>query len=528
MSTSIAAAGLAFLATLLLAPLVSICVTRLGIVDRPDKHRKLHQREIPLCGGMSVLAGLALVIAGLLAFENSAGKILQQDLSVLTALALSAFVICAVGVIDDRIGLRGRHKLAGQILAATVLIALGFRVERVEFLSWEVSLGMLAGPLTLLWLLGTINALNLIDGMDGLATSVGIVLSLAICGISVLQGQAFDALLALMIAGSLLAFLYFNFAPARMFLGDAGSMLIGLLLGTLALRCSTFPSGGTMLTTAVALWAIPFFDVGIAIVRRKLTGRSIFMADRGHLHHCLLHRGHSCRSAMFAIAALCACTSCGAVAGIFLQHDTVSMLAVLGVTGYMVFTRFFGYAECELIRQRLRALACHWITPRTASAGRSSQLCAHLQGVQQWDELWQVLAGYAEQFDLVSVHLNLNVPAIHEEYHGSWSRKAKHDRSRLFDTEIPLLAGDRTIGRIRITTDSLARDAMCHWMSDLIASLKPFESRVLTLIAERQRLAELPAAPALRARFPGIWRLRPEKPYASASLAVPVIDGANR
>ena len=527
MNSPIAVAGLTFLTTLTLTPLVRFCAIRLGVVDRPDGRRKLHSRAIPLGGGVAIFCGLAIAAGVLLLGPASGRQILDQHHHFLIGLALSSFVICTVGIVDDRIGLRGRHKLAGQIAAAGILIFFGFHVQTIQFFGWEVSLGLLAIPFTLMWLLGTVNALNLIDGMDGLATSVGIIMSLAIAGASTLQGNAFDASLALMMCGGLLAFLYFNFSPARMFLGDAGSMLIGLTLGVLAIRCSAGTSGSVALFIPVALWAIPFFDVGIAILRRKLTGRSIFSTDRGHLHHVLLQRGYSCRAALLAISLRCAAVAVGAIAGVVYENDLIAAASVVGVTGSMVATRLFGTAECGLLARRLKAFLYSFLLMPDASNGHTRQICTHLQGTQRWDDLWTTLVAYGERFDLTALHLNVNVPSIHEEYHASWNRKASHDPSRLCETQLPLMANDRTVGRVRIIAEPVHRDSICGWMQELIDGLKPVESQLLSLLVaspQSNPTASRPGKDPVAPKRPGRRAARTAKTFLPQPLALTGID----
>ena len=476
--------ALAFLATLIFTPLVLLCAKSLGIVDRPDGHRKLHGAEIPLGGGVAILGALVVTLATTLLVPNSGRDLLIPDQRFLAGLALSLLVICGVGLADDRFRLPGRIKLAGQAAAVGILILSGFHIQNLQFGGWQVNLGLLAIPFTFVWLLGTVNALNLIDGMDGLATSVGVILSLAIAGVAFLHGDLCGCFLAMMIAGSLLGFLCFNIPPAQIFLGDAGSMLIGLTLGALALRCSLKTPNTSLFFIPVALWTIPFFDVGMAILRRKLTGRSIYTTDRGHLHHCLLQRGYSGWTALLAISLVCGATAAGAVTGVWLGYDVFAVLVAAGVMGTMVASRFFGNAEYGLLCQRVKALLRSLVQFQNESGNRSQQLCTRIQGMRKWDGLWQTLTTYADQFDLTAVQLNINVPSLHEEYHARWDRKACRDRATLCDTEIPLVAGSRTVGRVKITVDSLQRDSMCAWMTELIAGLQPFESHLQSLLAE--------------------------------------------
>ena len=150
--------------------------------------------------------------------------------------------------------------------------------------------------------------------------------------------------------------LYFNFPPATVFLGDAGSMLIGLVAGSLAIRCSLKGPATVALAGPLAVWAIPFFDTGVAILRRKLTGRSIYTTDRGHLHHCLLRRSQTSWHAVSWIAILCMATSAGALATSYFNNEFFAIVATLSVLFTLVASGVFGHAEFLLLFSHLRLM----------------------------------------------------------------------------------------------------------------------------------------------------------------------------
>ena len=239
MNSSVVALISASLASLTLAPVIGVVCRWLGIVDQPDGHRKLHARAVPLTGGPTVLLSIVAAIAittyafpGLLSASDG-------DVRFLLSLAGASFVIVLVGMLDDRFGLRGRQKLAGQFLAALIMVPSGILIRRIELFGYPIEFGDVAPFVTVFWILGAVNALNLIDGVDGLASTTGIILSLSVAAVTYILGGRPDGLLiSLALAGALAGFLFYNFPPARMFLGDSGSMLIGLVLGSVALKCS--------------------------------------------------------------------------------------------------------------------------------------------------------------------------------------------------------------------------------------------------------------------------------------------------
>lgn len=475
-------AVVAFLASLFATPFVRFIARRLGIMDRPDKHRKLHKDSTPLGGGIAVLLGFAAAIAIVFAAGLAASNA-TPDVRFLSGFGLAIVTISLVGLVDDRFVLRGRQKLLGQVIACTILIVAGLRVDQVQIFGQVVRLGLLANPVAFLWMLGAINALNLIDGVDGLATSVGIVLSVALAIMSMMTGHPADALIAIGLAGSLAGFLIYNSPPASIFLGDSGSMLIGLVLGVLALRSSVKGAATPLLVApALAVWAVPIFDVSMAILRRKLTGRSIYAPDRAHLHHKLQQRGFSGVATVVVIASLCSVTATGALISVYLKNQSLALLGVAVVICTLILARFFGHGECLLLARRAKQLSLSMLPRRT-----EHRVEAHLQGSHEWNDLWHTLTDFAERFDLSTVQLNVTLPMVHEEYHASWHRKQKPDDSVLWHSDVPLFVDNMNVGRIRIN-GAFRGDNVCLWMGELIAALKPFETQMVDLVRDQLSL----------------------------------------
>lgn len=451
MTTLLLILGLSLGVCLVLTPLVRVLAARCGLVDRPDGRRKTHARATPVAGGLAVLlsCGSALAVALI------APTALQDDLAgqrtSLLGLLLAAVVICVVGLVDDYRGLRGLHKLLGQLAAVGVVMSFGLVVRNVRLFGINFDLGPLAIPFTAFWLLGAINSLNLIDGMDGLLSSVGLIVSLALAAMAVLAGQWAAACIAVALAGALLGFLRYNFPPASIFLGDCGSMLVGLVVGVLAVHSSLKTGAAVALAAPLVVLTIPIFDTAAAITRRKLTGRSIYTTDRGHLHHCLLRRGLSSRRVLLLISLFCLVTGAGALASLALDNELLALVAALAVVGVLVTARLFGYVECLLIKEHLVALAAWFLRGR--ANGQAHELAVRLQGSADWKELWDAVTARADELCLKAVRLDVNAPALHESYHARWDRPDGETNSphSLWRAEIPLVAHRQAIGRLEIT-----------------------------------------------------------------------------
>jgi UDP-GlcNAc:undecaprenyl-phosphate GlcNAc-1-phosphate transferase len=366
-------------------------------------------------------------------------------------LFLASAVIAIVGVIDDRRGLRGRHKLIGQLVAVVIVMSFGLQVRSIGLFGSHIDLGSLAPFFTAFWLLGAINSLNLIDGMDGLLGSVGIIVTLSMAIMAFLIGPSgwLAACVAAALAGALLGFLCFNFPPAAIFMGDCGSMLVGLVIGVLAIESSLKGPATVALAGPLALLVIPIFDTSAAIVRRKLTGRSIYTTDRGHLHHVLQRSGMSNRLVLLLVVGLCLLASGGALLTLALNNELFALLSAGAVVGILVISRLFGHAEFLLIKERLLAVA---VALRYGhQVGRVHQLEVRLQGSADWNELWRDLTTFAEQLNLKTVCLDVNAPAIHEGYHARWDRlQGGDDPAAFWRAEIPLHAHGHVVGRLEV------------------------------------------------------------------------------
>jgi UDP-GlcNAc:undecaprenyl-phosphate GlcNAc-1-phosphate transferase len=435
---------------LVLTPLVRRVALRFGLVDSPDGRRKVHPRPVPVAGGVAVLLSTVLALTTLTFVTDTWENALGDKGLKLVGLAIASGIIAAVGVADDYRGLLGRHKLLGQLLAVAVVIACGVEVRSLRIFGWTQDLGVLSIPFTAFWLLGAINSLNLIDGMDGLLSCLGFIICASLAALAQHNSHFEMAVIATALAGSLLGFLWFNFPPATIFLGDCGSMLIGLVVGVLAIESSLKSATTVALTVPAALLVIPILDTSAAIVRRHLTGRSLFTTDRGHLHHVLLGRGLSNRGVLLLVGGLSLMASLGALGSLVIHNELVAILSVLAVAGLLVATRLFGHAEFLLIKERL--LLVYFKLRHGHEQGRIHQLVVRLQGSTDWNDLWKHVTTSAEQLGLKSVCLNVNAPALHEGYHARWGRvQSDSDFPSHWRAEMPLVADGVVVGRLEVT-----------------------------------------------------------------------------
>lgn len=375
----LAPAAVTALAALALTGLARVLARRWRVLDQPDLARKTHAAPTPLLGGVAIYGAILL---GCAAAWRSGAEWLADDAHVqncVRMLLLSGGLFCAVGLWDDVCGLRPRTKFVLQAFAAVPYVVWGRAVESVQVLGTEVVLGSLGVGFTLFWLVACANIINLVDGMDGLAATIGLIVCGAIALRSGMDGVPGVLPLALLCAGALLGFLWHNWPPARIFLGDSGSLLVGFIVGVLSIEGSMKTATGFALAIPLVLVSVPVFDTFMAILRRKLQGRGIGEADRAHIHHCLQNRGLNRFQALAALAGLCLVMAAAAVVSAYFKNDLLALGLCTSVLTMLVVGRVFGYDETLLFFRYLRAVSA--VLGETSGVLRARLLWARLEHV---------------------------------------------------------------------------------------------------------------------------------------------------
>jgi len=300
MLASIIAAGMALLVT----PGVIFLAKKTGALDKPDA-RKVHKNPIPRIGGLGIYLAFMAAMTAVLVLVSVDAEVQQE----IIGLMVSGTLIVVIGLIDDYTNLPAKVKLLGQIIAACVLV-IGFDV-RIDFITDPFGdylfLEYLAVPATLFWIVGLTNTVNLIDGLDGLAAGVSSIAAVTIFLVALQQGFMLVAVLTAALAGAAFGFLYYNFNPARIFMGDSGSMFLGFMLAGISVIGAVKSAATIALIVPILALGLPIMDTTFAIVRRYRGGVPIFKPDKGHLHHRLLDLGFTQRQAvllMYVISAL--------------------------------------------------------------------------------------------------------------------------------------------------------------------------------------------------------------------------------
>ena len=399
---------IAFSSSFLLTPLVRQVALRLKILDQPSG-RKIHAIPTPRLGGVGIALSMGLSLLFAVLFGHFTG-IKVQDLAPLIPVGTGAAIVWLGGLWDDLRPLPNWAKALIQASAAAVTIWLGARIEAVSILGeWSLPLGILGLPLTFLWIMGITNAFNLIDGLDGLASGLGLIAAATCVAILYVSGGGSNGILLVILCGSLAGFLLYNFYPASIFLGDSGSQLIGYVLAVTAIGQGGHHGVSELtLIGPVLFLGLPILDTLLAIARRSYQsfqpiGQSqysfwrrvralsgMFQADRDHVHHRMLTLGHSHRSAVLTLYTFAIALSVLAVAAVTARYrNSEAILIILLVSGYFGI-RKLGYEWLARERShRIIRWSEHMLFTRVSSFGRVDvlliALCYWLAFVLKYD-----------------------------------------------------------------------------------------------------------------------------------------------
>jgi UDP-GlcNAc:undecaprenyl-phosphate GlcNAc-1-phosphate transferase len=312
-----------------------------GLFDDQLSARKIHGRPIPRLGGVAIAVGFYVPLLALLLPASSVGGIFYTNIADAVTFLLGGVAICCLGLFDDLRGAGAGKKFLVQFAVAGALFAAGNRIEHLSLpFVGSFALGSLSLPLTLLWVVGVINALNLIDGLDGLAAGVAFFAVATTFAIAALRQDPLMMLFMGALGGAIVGFWAYNFNPASIFMGDTGSMFLGYILGVGAMRTSQKSSTAVAILVPIVALGLPIADTLLAMVRRALAGRPMFSADREHIHHRLLDLGLSQRKAVITLYG--AAVLLGATAVVLTLSNSVEsvmILVAIGLLGYLAFRK---------------------------------------------------------------------------------------------------------------------------------------------------------------------------------------------
>lgn len=300
LAAMLCAALIAFATT----PAVRVLAHKLKAIDIPTDGRRMHKKPIPRLGGLAIYLGFVLTT---LIFS-------EKITPTITALLIGGSVIVLLGMLDDIFRLRASIKLIAQIGVAFIAVWQNITVERIVLMDNTIEFGAWSIPITVLWIVGLTNAINLIDGLDGLSCGVSAISATSLLLVSILMGESNSStLLMAILVGSCVGFLPFNLNPAKIFMGDTGALFLGYTLSVISIEGVLKTHALVSFVIPIVIFAFPLFDTAFAFIRRILHGKSPFAPDRGHLHHRLIDMGLNQKQTVAILYAVCAILGLSAI-----------------------------------------------------------------------------------------------------------------------------------------------------------------------------------------------------------------------
>lgn len=442
------------------------------IVDKADGVRKIQKNPIPVSGGVVIFSTTALAIIAAVIwcrYSHPNAPIPYTKISVLIGTSL---LLVLTGFLDDKRGMKGKKKLLLQILAASILVGYAQNYRSVELFGCTLNLGHLFFPLALFWLVGFVNAINLIDGADGVASTIGIMIFVTSGIIGVLQGKAYLTIsfIAFVAAAAVLGFFLCNKPPAKIYLGDSGSMLIGFMAAILLLNVCSVGKGTVRFFPAFCIAFLPILDSFSAIVRRKLAGRSIYFADRSHLHHRIqTHVGRNW-TLLMTLFFLQLPLSIGGIWGIIQKsHDSwwsdfIPLGAAFAVLSFLIITNIFGRNELKLMLLSVYRLFCRCVGRKCTKPGTSATSYINLNE-DDWKALWDSIIRQTADRPCFYISLDVSIPTMEVDFFASKGEKAEEkgisaDPRSIMTLRMPLISDEkRYCGNLILQYNMLNHDS---------------------------------------------------------------------
>lgn len=405
MRTAIVAFLSSALTGAVLTPLVRAAARRRNLLDHALSSRKAHGKPIPRLGGVAIVLAFYVPLVALYFVNSDVGSRFWAEPRKALGLILGGLAIAALGVYDDLLGADAWKKFAVQFSVAAAMYWLGFRFEVLgNPFGTPITLGWLSLPFTLLWIAGVVNAMNLIDGLDGLAGGVAFIAITTVFVIANLHGQPLMVLFCAALGGAVLGFLLYNFNPATIFMGDTGSMFLGFVLSTTAIQTNQKSTAAVAIAVPILALGVPIADTLLSMTRRALRGVPMFSADRGHIHHRLLGMGLSQRQAVLAIYAASATFGGAALVLSFGSSRAAAVtLAALAILVFLALRRL-GFVDLEktraLLGDRKRNLELRSVVRKAG---------ARMDRADAWEEAFGALRDAAEGLGACGVALTVEV-----------------------------------------------------------------------------------------------------------------------
>jgi UDP-GlcNAc:undecaprenyl-phosphate/decaprenyl-phosphate GlcNAc-1-phosphate transferase len=460
MTTILLTFFISLIISLLLTPLANKIGVKFGAMDIPDE-RKVHLSPIPRTGGLAIFVSFIMTIAIAAVFNTDVTNQIVFDRRILF-LSAGAIITFSTGLFDDFHRLGPKIKFFFQIIGANFAFFGGVSVLKVAFFGYVIQSPVLNYGLTIFWFLLFINAVNLVDGLDGLAGGIVVFASMILVLLSIVNQQYLFALYFSILAGSVLGFLRYNFNPASIFLGDGGSYFLGYAIAGLSILGSVKSQAGAALAIPLLALGVPLFDTLLSPLRRFIRGQKMFYPDNGHVHHRLIGLGLTTRKAVLIIYGITFSLCLLAIFATNLRDERAGLFLIILGAGVVIFVRKLGYFE-YLASDKFYG----WFRDISDQAGfrhdRRSFLNYQIEISQSKsiDELWERLQKTAHFLEIEFIELKLldtarkslnnNIP-MHEFTNGN-TDPALMEWNSAMHIMLPLATPDKAFGSMAVSND---------------------------------------------------------------------------
>lgn len=481
MRTAAVAFILSMLCGTLLTPLVRRLAHRFGALDHARSSRKIHGKPIPRLGGLGIVIAFYVPLTGLLLAHSEVGRMFVAERQHVIGLFVGGLSIAALGLYDDLRGANAWKKFVVQFAVAGLLFALGFRFDVLANPFGDpIPLGWANLPVTLVWIVGVINAMNLIDGLDGLAGGVALVAVVTTFLVSLQRGHPLMMLFSAALAGSIIGFLFYNFNPASIFMGDTGSMFLGFILATSAMQTNQKASTAVAILIPCIALGLPITDTLLAIARRAIRGRPLFQADKEHIHHKLMDRGLTHRQAVLVLYGMCVLLGASAFVLTFASSGQSALLLLVLALVAFFFLRSLGYIRFDRMsasaedRRRNRAVR-----------GALQPIGRRLKQLASADEMWPLVIEAAAILGASSVSLRTELPTVVDGPMAAFDHTSPEAELSVeaFRAELVVPGGNRsaervlrlgwTDGRTGLDRDTeIAAEIFCEHLGEALDSVR--------------------------------------------------------
>lgn len=429
---------------------------RFGMVDCPDRFRKLHTALVPIGGSVLIIVTLSL-LSLIPLFQQFFVFPFDFSLKKQLPLFVAVLFLGGIGIIDDKWRLNGSVKLCCQVIAASIVVGFMDCPTRIAFFGWSVNLHHLFYPFAVFWLIGMINSINLLDGADGVASTVSFFLAVSAALLACINGHWGLALCCIVLSGGIVGFFLHNCPPASVYLGDTGSMFLGLMLGTVMLQSCASPENTLWVCAPFAAALVPAVDVLLAVIRRANLGRHVFSPDRGHIHHLLYQKFSSKYFVLLFITLLVLPGCIGAVSGTFYRNDSIPFFISAVVLGIALVNDLFGQKELLILFGKIKGLLYRRFDVQHYKAKDGETY--RIQGKGPWRQLWSLLVADAQKRDCRQCHLSIHMPYCNENFFANWDNPDEEPYSRTaLVCNIDLTVRGRCAGTLQIAFDTKSRN----------------------------------------------------------------------